>query len=162
MGSYRNIFSWISRAILGGSRSIEEVKYYVERVVLGSAPRFRDIVLPGCDSGLLPVYPVAGSSTVSSETAAGTEAPPTAHSGDNPASGVLIPAAVFPSAQPETAVAPAHVLLAETCSFDAGTVLASCDGSEMAIGSDADSGDEDGSDMGSDSDEVAGPDSWPV
>jgi hypothetical protein len=146
MGSYRNIFSWISRAILGGSRSIEEVKYYVERVVLGSAPRFRDIVLPGCDSGLLPVYPVAGSSTVSSETAAG----------------VLIPAAVFPSAQPETAVAPAHVLLAETCSFDAGTVLASCDGSEMAIGSDADSGDEDGSDMGSDSDEVAGPDSWPV
>lgn len=43
MGFQKDVYNWISRTILGGSRSSAEVKCFVERAVLGSARQYSNL-----------------------------------------------------------------------------------------------------------------------
>lgn len=39
MGSYKNVYRWISQSVLGNARTEAHVKYYVENVLRNSASR---------------------------------------------------------------------------------------------------------------------------
>ena len=71
MGVHRNVYNWLSRSVLGGSRTPAQVKHYVENSVLGSTVRYNEL----CDmaaaakrgaGGVLP----AAASVVDNKTSA--------------------------------------------------------------------------------------------
>lgn len=39
MGSFSNVYNWLSHSVLGGSRTPAQVKYFVEKSLLGSSAR---------------------------------------------------------------------------------------------------------------------------
>jgi hypothetical protein len=44
MGTYRNVFSWLSKYVLGGSRTPAQVKYFLEHSVLSSAILYGELL----------------------------------------------------------------------------------------------------------------------
>jgi hypothetical protein len=60
MGTFRNVFSWLSKCILGGSRTPAQVKYFLEHSVFCSSILYNQLLTARSSSAGAPLVGVAG------------------------------------------------------------------------------------------------------